>query len=200
MISRLSEHSSDSALLEACCQHDEFAFKLLYDRYSKLVYSAIHKWIKTYASKKEDRKEDIKDVFQEAFIDMVENNFSRLRQAKDPNKLSGLIFIIAHHRAGKYFTKKWKEGEFVEKDLKNIPSPENIIENLTREEQNSIAEKFLNTLSKKEYDIMELHLHRGFKYDEIAAAMRLSRVYVGVIINRVKNKMKLYIKNKYGEV
>lgn len=27
MIDRLSEHSSDSALLEACCKHDEFAKK-----------------------------------------------------------------------------------------------------------------------------------------------------------------------------
>ena len=88
-VALIDQVSSDKELLEACCSGDINAINIFYERYKNLIYNAIHVWINKYA-KEIDRIEDVKEIFQETILDIMKNSFARIKQARDPNHISGL--------------------------------------------------------------------------------------------------------------
>ena len=190
----------NKALLEACFQGARAAVTIFYERYKDLIYSAIHKWINKYADAV-DREEDVKEIFNEAIISFMRGNFAKLKQARDLNNVSGLVFLIAYQTTGRYFKRKWSYDKKRQKD----PVPEvpgegtDPLDKLVREERMRLVGEFLATLSPLEQEVVELRYGERLKYREIADRLELSTVHVGVSINRVKEKLATFIRERYDK-
>ena len=193
-----SKNTSDKELLEACFRGDRDAITTFYEKYKDLIYSAIHKWINKYAAAT-DREEDVKEVFNQAIIDIMRQNFAKLKKARDLNNVSGLVFVIAYQTTGRYFEKKWRDrGRRAETDILGLPgggaSP---LDELLEQERIRLLDESLATLSALEQEVMELRYGDGFKYQRIATRLELSTVHVGVIINRAKEKLAAFIRERH---
>lgn len=197
-MSKLYSDKSNKELLEACFQGIREAIIGFYMRYKDLIYSAIHKWINKYASKEAGISEDIKEVFNEAIIYIMERKFARLRQARDLNHPSPLIFLLAYQKTGKYFRKKWKERARTGHTGGSCPATGSFLDELTRNERVELVGEFLEILDPEERHIIELKYECGLKQWEIAAELGLTESNVGVRISRIKDKLRAFIEEEYG--
>ena len=73
-----------------------------------------------------------------------------------------------------------------------------MIERLTREEKICLIEEFKITLSLEEQRILELRYGEELKYREIADKIGLSNSNIGVMISRIKERLKTFVRKKYG--
>lgn len=197
----LNKNTSNKSLIEACSQGDKDAISIFYERYKDLIYSAIHKWISKYShgDGRHEQEDDVKEVFNEAIIYIMDNNFRNVRKARDPERISGLIFLLAYQVTGKYFKKKWIDNKRKGENEPTFPDGgDGITEKLSKEEGIRLVGEFLKTLSDEEQDIMELFFGEGLKYKEIAYRKELSTTHVGVIISRIKNRCRVFIQKRYG--
>ena len=192
----IDKNIPDKELLEACYQGDSDAINIFFERYKDLIYSAIHKWINRYA-KDTEREENVKKVFQDAVLDIMEDGFAKLKEARDPSRITGLIFIITYHRAGKYFKKRWLDRKRRAEEEPEGPDGTEPLDALSREERIKVVGEFIEGLSPIERKIMELRFSEELKYGEIAVETGLSSANVGVMINRIKEKLRIFIKEKY---
>ena len=185
--------SSDSKLLAACIEGNASAVSEFYNRYEKLIYSAIHSWLNKNA-RGEDRTEYVKEVFHEAFIELMDNNFLKLRNANDPDSLSGLIFTIAYYKTSSYFKKIARTRNIIQRRLR---SPEDPMDDpVIRKELNDIVKSFLEELDERESRIFKLKFQDGMEYHEIADLMNLTTNHVGVLISRIKEKFIEFAKRR----
>lgn len=191
---------SNKELLEACYGADTAAITLFYERFRDLVYSAIHGWMNKYAHG-EDREEGVDEVFQQTFLELMDNGFAKLKQAHDQNKPAALIFLIAYQCAGRHFKKKWKtEKRRIELGDPEPAGGEGIIGGLDREAINKLIGEFLDTLNPKEQKVFELRFGGGLEYEIIAGRTGLTTNNVGVMISRMKEKFKAFIKEECPDI
>ena len=197
---RDNKNISGKEVLEACFQGDKRAITTFYEKYKDLIYSAIHKWINKYAAAT-DREEDVKEVFNEAIISIMHDNFAKLKNAWDLNNVSGLVFLIAYQTTGRYFEKKWKDRKRRSEDtISDLPGEgNNPIDKLIAQEKIRLVDEFLTALGPLEQKVIELRYGDGFKYRKIATRLELSTVHVGVIINRVKEKLAAFVRERYDK-
>lgn len=187
----------DKDLLEACFQGNADAIAIFYERFKDLIYNAIHSWINKYA-KDEDRVEDVKDIFQQAILELMDDGFKKLKQLRDPNKPTAIIFLISYQCAGRYFKAKWKEKKIrVDGPTVNWPSGE---EGPIDGEVYAIVDSFLDTLNDMERTVFELRFKKEKKYEHIAFETGLSIDNIGVMISRIKDKFKVFVKDNYPDV
>lgn len=185
---------SNKDLLEACYRGDEAAISLFYDRYKDLVYSAIHRWMDRYA-KNENREEHIAELFQQAFLELIDNGFAKLKQARDQDKPAALIFLIAQQCAGRYFKARWKEGRRRAKEVE-WPAAGGGLSRHDRELINTFISSFLNTLGETELQVFDLRFGDGLKYEDISERTGLTTDNVGVMISRIKERFRDSVREK----
>lgn len=195
-MAQIDNNSDNKDILEACYQGDSNAINIFFARYKDLIYTAIHKWINKYA-KVTERMEDVKEIFQEAVMDIMEDGFRKLKQARDQNRISGLIFMIVYHRAGKYFKKKWKAQHRREDENSENGQFKRYLDILEVKEKIEIVDKFIAGLNPIEKKILELRFSDGLRYKEIAEKTGLSTTNVGVLISRLKERLKRFIMERY---
>ena len=193
----LDKMTSNKDLLEACYRGDAVAIELFYNRFKDLVYSAINKWMAKYA-REEDRVEGVKEVFQQAFLELIDNGFAKLRQTRDQDKPSALIFLIAQQCAGRYFTRRWKSR----KRRGEIGDPaqeegEETVEGLSPEEITALITEFLAAINDTERKLFELKFRDGLKYTAIAKRLGITTGNVGIMISRIRDKFRAFFKEKY---
>lgn len=191
------ETVSNRQLIEACARGDSEAIGLFYERYKNLIYSAIHRWRERYG-RGEHGSEDVTEVFHDAIVALMENNFGRLARARDPERISGLVFLVSFQTAGRYFEKKWRESAGEGEIDSDVPGSDDVIDRISREERRLLVAGFLETLQPLERHILELYYAEELKYREIASLLGISESNVGVKINRVKKKMRKFICDQYG--
>jgi len=185
----------DKELLDACIRGDGAAMSLFVERYRKLVYFAIHKWISKYAAG-EKAREDTEEIFQETFLTLMKNGFFALRSARDPQKLSPLVAIISQNVTGRYFKKKWKEEKRrVEKENVGTDPVIDPPPSITLEEIFLLLDKFLDLLENEERNVFELRFAHGMKYADIGDELGLSSTNVGVMIMRLKKRFTDFLKS-----
>lgn len=192
----MNENTPDRELVEACACGDGEAVTIFFNRYKKLIYWTIYKWISRHLSK-HDRSHDADDIFQEIFLELIEEKFARLKKARDPNKISGLVYYITYYKTMKYFIKKDKD------DRKRVELPEDLEVNydflysINEEERGRILDEFTATLNVTERKILKLQWgDRKLTYQELAEIIGLSASHIGVILNRISGKLKVFLKEK----
>ncbi|MFQ6105265.1 MAG: RNA polymerase sigma factor [Candidatus Glassbacteria bacterium] len=194
----VTDDISNRQLVEECSHGNRRAIEIFYHRYKDLIFSAIHRWMDRYAPEMRG-SEEVREVFQEAIVAVMENNFARVRKARDPEQISGLIFLIAFQRTGRYFERKWRDERRRTDRGDPVYNPEDdIIDGLTHDERMRLADKFVKTLRSIEREVIGLYFKDGCRYREIAEITGLTTTNVGVMISRIKDRFRSFIKEEYG--
>lgn len=188
------DNVSTSELLSHCYEGDGDALTLFYGKYKNLVYAAIHAWIRKYY-KARSCEDDIKEIFQDVFFGFMSDRCSSLKKAHNQDRPEGLIFLIAYQATGRYFKRM---GRFVRIDDRGdvaSVSEKHPIDRLSVEETRKIIREFLVTLSEQENRIFAMRFGEELSYEKIASKMKLSVTCVGVMLNRIKQKARVYLTN-----
>lgn len=141
----------------------------------------IHKICRTYR----DRKEDQEDLFQEVVFQLWKAFPSFRRESK----LSTWMYRIALNTAIVAFRKKSVGIEYQE------VFPEKIHPAVSNEPSENEERMFaaLRILNKAERALITLYLE-DCSYKEMAEILGISESYVGVQLNRIKNRLKTILK------
>jgi len=130
-------------------------------------------------------KEDQEDLFQEIVLQLW-RAFPKFRKE---SKVSTWMYRIALNTAIAMFRKHKIEIEF------NEYTPKEIYSNQESEQSENEERLFdaIRTLNQTERAIIALFLE-GFNYKEIGEITGITENYVGVKINRIKEKLKIILK------
>ncbi|OJJ15096.1 RNA polymerase subunit sigma-70 [marine bacterium AO1-C] len=149
------------------------AFLELIDAHQNIIY----KITRTYR----DTREDQEDLFQEIVFQLWKSYGSFRQEAK----ISTWIYRIALNTAIAMYRKKKVAMNYQEKMPENI-HPSDYQEISENEERMYQALRQLNDVEKA---VVSLYLE-DYSYQEIAQITGISENYVGVRINRIKQKLK----------
>ncbi len=141
-----------------------------------------------------DRDEHIEELFQEAFLTLMENDFALLRRARDPERISELLFVIVFRMTGRYFRDRRQEnGRKSDRTGSGIGVTDDPLERLSLKEEVELVGGFLAGLSPSDRRILELYYDRGLRYREIAELTGLTTTNVGVKISRLRERLRKYL-------
>jgi len=156
---------SDAALMARVLHRDSRALELLYDRYSRLVYSLVLRIAQQPAS----AEEIVQDVFLQIW-----RNAKRYQAARGP--LGPWLFTVARNRALDFLRLK-REKQRRREDPEDFsilpaavasPDPEGALDQARRGEQ---VRAQMGSLPEAQRRAIELAFFEGMTHSEISAAM-----------------------------
>ena len=171
----------DGELLDLITQQDRKALEVLYDRYSKAVYSlAMHMLGDSGAAE---------EVTQDAFFN-VWRRASTFRSER--GKVSSWLFSIAHHRVIDEARRRRRHDKMqVYQEVELISQPADDTSDPTKyatlQMQRSAIMKALSALRPEQREVVMLAYYGGFTHSEIAS--RLAQP-----LGTVKTRMRLALK------
>jgi RNA polymerase sigma-70 factor (ECF subfamily) len=163
----LDSKNSEIQLIKAFKKGDAQAFKSLFDRYHKRLYSFLYSLLKS--------KEDTEEIVQETFLKIWESR----EQFWEDYPFESLLFRIARNTSLNYNRKKVNRAVFEKHfgffaDLSEGSADQYI---LFQETQN-IIETILNGLPSKRKEIFLLQKVEGLSRQEIAEKLGISVITV----------------------
>lgn len=159
--------NSEIQLIKAFKKGDARAFKSLFDRYHKRLYSFLFGLLKS--------KEDTEEIVQETFLKIWESR----EQFWEDYPFESLLFRIAKNTSLNYNRKKVNRAVFQKHfgfftDLSEGPADQYIL----FQETQQIIETILNGLPPKRKEIFLLQKVEGLSIQEIAAKLGISVITV----------------------
>ncbi len=159
------------------------AFKLKEQQFIELVsdnQGLIHKVCSMYY----DREEDRRDLFQEVVLQL----WRAYDSFKGQSKISTWMYRIALNTAISGFRKEKRrpKGEEISHLTQSLPL---VGPDPDWEEKRKFLYQAISQLSEIEKAIVMLHLE-DHSYDEIGEIVGITRNYVGVKLNRIKDKLR----------
>ncbi len=180
---------SDEELVSLVQKGEVKYFEEIIGRYEKKIYW----YLKTLTSWDEMALED---MTQDTFIKTYRNI-----QGFDTHKrFSSWIYAIAHN-VGVDFLKKQKHTSVSVDELEEVLlSRQDLVEELAiAQETKQKLQVALSSLSPKDRDVLTLYYFEDKSYDEIGEILRIPPGNVGVLLFRIKKKLRLYFNKHYGE-
>lgn len=201
------EETNDSELFSLICEENEDAKDILYKKYKYLIDIIIKKY--AFAAMRVGF--EYKDLYQEALVGFSD----AIRSYKDDknSSLASFICLCVERRlqnsilkAGRVKNRIFLESlslehvyEQYDVPLKDVISDENSHDplfNITKEEAFDELVKTINeVLSESELEVYKL-LITGANYNEIAKILNRNPKQIDNAIQRIKNKIKLILKNR----
>ncbi|MEM1293527.1 MAG: sigma-70 family RNA polymerase sigma factor [Cyanobacteria bacterium P01_H01_bin.162] len=163
-MARISENASDAELVEHLRSGHQDALRLLYQRYSSLVY--------TIAFKMLNSANEAEDLTQDVFL-----NFWK-QEKFDPNRaaLSTYLCVITRSRALNRIKHRGSRQRSLDK-LQAMPPPEltasTPLENASLEEQQQALKRVLAELPDRQRQILEMNFYQGVSQSNIAQQLDL---------------------------
>ncbi|MGD1861766.1 MAG: sigma-70 family RNA polymerase sigma factor [Leptolyngbyaceae cyanobacterium] len=163
-MSRFSDQTADAELVEHLRNGYQDALRLLYRRYSGLVYTIAFKMLNSAS--------EAEDLTQEVFL-----NFWK-QERFDPNRaaLSTYLGVVTRSRALNRLKSRGSQQRSLEK-LKAMPPPEltasTPLENASLEEQQQTLKRVLAELPDRQRQILEMNFYQGVSQSNIAQQLDL---------------------------
>lgn len=163
-MARFTENASDAELIERLRSGHQDALRLLYQRYSSLVY--------TIALKMLNSTSEAEDLTQDVFL-----NFWK-QEKFDPNRaaLSTYLCVITRSRALNRIKHRGSQQRSLEK-LQALPPPEltasTPLENASLEEQQQALKRVMAELPDQQRRILEMNFYQGVSQSNIAQQLDL---------------------------
>ena len=151
-------------LIKALQEGDVFAFNELFHRYSQKIYN--------FARKHLEREEDAQDLLQDVFITI----WNRRKEIDEKRSFNGYLFAITLNAIRKYFRKKVKDRELVDRWLREANNYSDITK-LTVEYHSlkERADKIIETMPPQRKTVFLMSREQGLRIDEIARRMNIAR-------------------------
>lgn len=157
---------TEQQLIQACREEDRRAQKILYDRYTPVMFGVCKRYLKT--------REDAEDVLVEAFFKVLTN----LHQFKGEGSFEGWIRRIVVNEALMYLRRRHNFNMTVEISNYDAPAPAKAVGRLA--EQDIMG--MLDQLPTGYRTIFNLYVLEGYKHREIADML-------GISINTSKSQL-----------
>lgn len=151
-----------------------FCFDLLYEKYSRKIYSFAYSILKS--------REEAENVTQDVFLVFWEN---RLKIEKC-SSVKYYLFTIAYHSSVSIIRRKTRELQFVDY-LLSVSECEQSPDDIEYEDLVNKFEEILSALPPRQKEIFCLHKREGLKYREISEKLNLS-------VNTIENHMSAALK------
>jgi len=183
-------------IMEGCFRGEKVFIDAFHERYKRLIYDAIHSWMREYGVQS---PEDVGDIFKDFFIKLLENNFASLRRVHDIDHPTGLIYLAARQYTGRYFKRQWignRRKHKLTQKLERMPG----VRELPEDAMLDILKEAIAELDEDQQNILELLNWGNLTYRGIATQTGLSVTNVGAIINRTKREIRDFIRREYPEL
>ncbi len=188
--------AGDRALLQRCLTHQPGAWNDFVDRFLGLIYHVVHH--SAHLRSMVLRPEDTEDLAAEILLQIVQGDYSILRQFRNQSSLATYLTVIARRicvhelarRASARELEPSHEGRAkAEADQDEAPKPRLGLENLEE------VEKLLSKLPSREREIVRLYYLEGRSYEEISTAMHVPVNSIGPILSRARKKLRKDVKS-----
>jgi len=174
-----NKNLTDLKLLEEIASGDREAFKVIYERYVRQIFSFVYKITK-------DNK-----LTEEVVNDVMFEVWKSANSFKGNSAVSSWIFGIAHNKAMNELRKKRPEALDPEEFSRLAGSEDNAEEIIVKKDRSERMNMALNELTPEHRTVLELTFYNGMSYQEIAEIVECP-------VNTVKTRM-FYAKEKLKE-
>jgi RNA polymerase sigma factor (sigma-70 family) len=194
---------SDLEFVQKCVRADKASWDQFVSKYSLLIYRYIHSVLR--ANGVTSSYDHAKDLFQEIFVSLRQDNFKKLRSYKGKNGCtlaSWLRQVVVNHTIS--YLRKLQPSVSLDEDLGDGVSPKDFFADpaplpsqtfLHRENNRDLAE-CIKRLSLDDKYFVELHFHLNLKPDELAHILRISRGAVDMRKLRIMERLRDCFKTK----
>ena len=190
------DHDGVGLIARCASGNDESAWNHFVNRYSRLIWSAIHKTFK--ASSFAYSAEDVEDIYSAFFLSLVENDFRKLRQFQSRNacSLSTWLTVVAvrmaidhMRRQAVLFRTTTDPAQALLADVMAdaAPNAEQLLVNAQR--SGSIA-RSIGGLSSQDREVYELLYVKGVSPDAAAQALGTTVAAVYTRKHRLVERLK----------
>ena len=166
VINRKSSPVTEQELIQACKEEDRRAQKMLYDRYSPVMFGVCKRYLKT--------REDAEDVLVEAFFKVLTN----IHQYKGAGSFEGWIRRIVVNESLMFIRRRHNFSMTVEINNIDAPAPTKAIGRLAEQE----ILRLLDQLPTGYRTVFNLYVVEGYKHREIGDML-------GISINTSKSQL-----------
>ena len=166
VINRKSSPVTEQELIQACREEDRRAQKMLYERYSPVMFGVCKRYLKT--------REDAEDVLVEAFFKVLTN----IHQYKGAGSFEGWIRRIVVNEALMFIRRRHNFSMTVEINNIDAPAPAKAIGRLAEQEILGL----LDQLPTGYRTVFNLYVVEGYKHREIGDML-------GISINTSKSQL-----------
>ena len=193
----------DLQFVRSCVNGDKQAWDEFVEKYSRLVYSYVHKVIGARGNA--FAKSHAQDIFQDFFCFLIKDNFKKLSsfQAKNGCSLASWLRHVAVNFTIDYLRRLKPAVSLDEENddglsLKDIIASEAPIgpEIVIEKEQLANLKDCVGKLNKREKLLLELHFHRGARLEDLKSILELSRGAIDMQKSRIIEKLRECFKGK----
>ena len=182
--------------LQDLFNNDEKAWEAFVRRYSRLVWSSIHKTFISYGFS--NSKEDVEDIYGAVFLSLMEDDFRRLRQFNSENacSLSTWLSIVTVRKTIDYIRADKRHlcpdlGEDDGDPAETLPDKrDRADEELEGRQDKELLDRAVAALSVRDKLLYELIFVREVPPEEIAGMMGLTVPTVYSRKHRITARMK----------
>lgn len=179
---------TDRELRNLVSESQEDGFKALFQQYQSYVYTIVWNQLRTVGTA-EDAEECISDVFMQVFLHFEEIS---------DGALQAYIGTVARHKATDYVRKlRSLNGHAdVREDLSDIPSEENIEQEIEASMEHSVLYEKIRELGEPDSTILVLKYFYLKTSKDIAKQVHLTPIAVRVRLNRALKKLRRLLTNE----
>ena len=195
----------EQEFIQRCLKQEKSAWDEFVDRYSRLIYNYIYSVFKIKGIS--HSSDTVNDLFQEIFLNLIKDNFHKLRQFKGKNNasLASWLRIITINFCLDYLKKEKKSNLSLDEDfgdegssLKDILADERISADklLTDQERLQYLSECIDSLSSQDKYFLEMHIHQGIKLRDLQLTLGISRSAMDMQKSRLIQKLRDCFRDK----
>jgi RNA polymerase sigma-70 factor, ECF subfamily len=187
----------DRTLLQRCLNHEPAAWNDFVDRFLGLIYHVIHHTAHLRSAPM--RPEDTEDLAAEVLLQIVEKDYSVLRQFRGQSSLATYLTVIARRICVHELARKLVAREVQPKADGQHRSPAEEHEEPPKAqlglESLEEVQKILGKLPSKEREIVRLYYLEGRTYEEISTELNVPVNSIGPILSRARKRLRKDVKS-----
>jgi RNA polymerase sigma-70 factor (ECF subfamily) len=181
----------DRELLRRCLAHQPGAWNDFVDRFLGLIYHVISHTAHLRSTPL--RAEDTEDVAAEILLQIVQADYSLLRQFKGHCSLATYLTVIARrvcvHELARRAAAREVQPAGTGAEMKEVEAEESSRAD-SLESLEEVA-RLLGKLPKREREVVRLHYLEGRTYEEISIALKIPVNSIGPILSRARKKLRM---------
>lgn len=195
---------NDLEFVRRCTKGDKQTLAEFVDKYSRLIYSYIHKVFEIKGANQLNQ-DHINDLFHEIFVSLLKDNFKKLRSFKAKNgcSLASWLKAVVVNFTIDYIRRynpvlsldEETDDKFSLKDIL-IDNSGSVLDKLSIEERVTHLKDCIQELDTDDKYFLELHLNRGMELKELKKIFRLSRPAIDMRKSRIINRLRDCFKSK----
>ncbi len=194
---------NDLEFARRCAEGDKCSWDKFVDRYSRLIYKYIHSVLNTRGLT--FTQDSVSDIFQDIFLLLTRDNFSKLKSFKAKNgcSLASWLRQVTINAAIDY-TRKLKPMVSIEQENEDDLSLKDILpdneplarDKISGEEKIFQLKDCIQGMVKDDKYFLELHLNRGLTLDQLKRHLKISRGAIDMRKSRIIDKLRDCFKSK----